>query len=468
MNPIPSLRNAGAFLTLLTLSLTSAALFAAGPIAQSPGDPRTRALLSILSICLLGCIYSLTARPAPLYFKLHWIVLLLPAYSLFQILPLPIALVRFLSPSRAHLAEALRPISPVPSWIPLSVAPSATLYHFLLLAGCASLFLVVSDLTRRFIHRPWIVFLPLLFLGAAEAILGILQVTANPDAVATGTFSIRNHYAGFLEMILPLAVLYPFAILSTRASENRHDLTPVLLACMGFGISALLVAAIVSSLSRMGYIAAVLSVLFVIAAALADRPSSRPITRFFVAAVILAVVSLAFLPSARLLTRFGQMDQEDRTPRWRETTHLIAAYPVFGCGLGGYQSAFLQFKTSQPDFDIDYAHNDYLQYLAELGLLGFTLALAPILLTLFRLRAARTSPSPGIRVLSLACAGSAVAIGIHSLADFNLYVPANLLTFAWILGAAARLGTPLASDRPIEPAAVISAPATLARSRPNP
>jgi hypothetical protein len=34
----------------------------------------------------------------------------------------------------------------------------------------------------------------------------------------------------------------------------------------------------------------------------------------------------------------------------------------------------------------------------------------------------------------VACAGSLAAILLHSLADFNLYIPANAMLLAWIAG----------------------------------
>ncbi len=45
-----------------------------------------------------------------------------------------------------------------------------------------------------------------------------------------------------------------------------------------------------------------------------------------------------------------------------------------GTGLGGFESAFLKYKLAEGEFIVDYAHNDYLQGLAELGIVGFTIA----------------------------------------------------------------------------------------------
>src|SRR5207248_6286707 len=100
--------------------------------------------------------------------------------------------------------------------------------------------------------------------------------------------------------------------------------------------------------------------------------------------------------------------------------------PIFGCGLGAYESAFEKFRTSVVYVFQIYAHNDYFHYLAELGIVGMLIAsgfLVVIGLRSFRARLLHRQPDS--RWLGLACAGSLAAIFIHSLADYNLYVVAN-------------------------------------------
>ena len=161
---------------------------------------------------------------------------------------------------------------------------------------------------------------------------------------------------------------------------------------------------------------------------------------------VLVVLSFVFLPPDRLIMRFAQLSSaeeitaEGRLLLWGETLDLIAAYPLFGCGLGAYESAFLKYKVSHPLVTADYAHNDYLQLLAELGIIGFLIGAALVLAVLAKaVRAALRHADPNSRFLALACAGAMVAILIHSLVDFNLYIPANAVLLAWISGISAGL-----------------------------
>ena len=88
---------------------------------------------------------------------------------------------------------------------------------------------------------------------------------------------------------------------------------------------------------------------------------------------------------------------------------------------------------------MDYAHNDYLQGLAELGIVGFAI-LAVLLGALVRefIRAIRRSVQPA---LALAAAGALADVAAHSFTDFNLHIPANALVAAWIAGIASGLAT---------------------------
>ena len=82
-------------------------------------------------------------------------------------------------------------------------------------------------------------------------------------------------------------------------------------------------------------------------------------------------VGLFYLTPMALIQRLAEHSSSGRIAIWKNTLHLIGAYPAVGCGLGGYESAMLRFKTTVLMNDLDYAHNDYLQYLGELGVLGF-------------------------------------------------------------------------------------------------
>ena len=84
---------------------------------------------------------------------------------------------------------------------------------------------------------------------------------------------------------------------------------------------------------------------------------------------------------------------------------------------------------------MNFAHNDYLQTLIELGAAGFAAGLFLVLRSLNNgVRACAQTPDTAQRYLGAACVASLGALMVHSLVDFNLYIPANALVAAWVVG----------------------------------
>jgi O-antigen ligase len=383
----------------------------------------------------------------------RWALALLPAYVLVQVVPLPVALVRVLSPARGEALAALDQVGAPVHFAALSVSPAATFQSFLLVCGYVIIFLLVRELTWRFDDRRWLAIGPLVAIGALEAALGLCQnFGEGVDRPRWGTYVNHNHYAGFLEMALPFAVVYPVALWRRTRTRGHSPVAPALGACGVWALAGLMFAGIVYSFSRMGFIAALFSLFVMGTLAWGTRQLSwvarsrkRQIaTISLVAALVLA--GFVFLPSDKLIARFAQLVSTDttaggRTQLWAGTIPLIRAYPVFGCGLGGYETAFWKFNASGPLLTDDFAHNDYLQLLAELGVVGFALG-AGLAFAVVRtaVRRAVTWADPGGRYFAVACAGALAAILLHSLVDFNLYIPANAMLLAWIAGMTAGLG----------------------------
>ena len=465
--------------------------------AEWGGVVRTGRYEYLLVLGLLAMLVSLgraRERWAPLPGGVvRWALALLPAYVLMQMVPLPVGLLRVLSPARAEGVAALDRVGAHVNFAALSVSPAATFQSFLLVCGYVIIFLLVRELTwrsagervapdfsparadlkvgattsgneaLRLDERGWLAMAPLVAIGALEAALGLCQYFGgNGQQVASfggpgeqvrwGTYANHNHYAGFLEMALPFAVVYPVALWRSRRRPGHSPVAPALGACGVWALAGLMCAGIVYSFSRMGFIAMLFSLFVMGALALGSRQLNwvaRSRKRQVVTVGLVATLALAgfvFLQPDKLIARFAQLVSTDttaggRTQLWAETISLIRAYPAFGCGLGGYLTAFWRFKATGPLLTDDFAHNDYLQLLAELGVVGFALG-ATLAFAVVRtaVRKAVEAADSGARYFALACAGALAAILLHSLVDFNLYIPANAMLLAWIAGMIAGSG----------------------------
>jgi len=312
------------------------------------------------------------------------------------------------------------------------------LSHFLLFAGYAIVFFLARGIVRKTLDTPWLAMLPIMGIAAWQGVLGLSQFLSPRAPPAHGSYAIRNHFAGMLAMSLPFALAFAGAALTSRPLRGPLPAGLALRAGVGLAAAALIGVGILASLSRGGLAACAASILVMAILESSAWLRGKRKWPILLALGLVAVLALAVLAPAQLTERLTNVTFEGRVEVWHDTLHLIAAYPIFGTGLGGYVSAFEKFKTSEFEYVQDYAHNDYLQFLAELGVIGFAIAAALLLTALNRaVRTSQQSPDPGIHWLAVACGGALAAILVHSTVDFNLYVPANATLLAWICGITA-------------------------------
>jgi O-antigen ligase len=364
--------------------------------------------------------------------------------GILQIVRIPISWIQFISPHRAaELAVATPVIGPVSS-ASLSAVPGASKDALLILAGYVLVYLITADLRRRLRKGYWLLVGPIILIAALEAVLGILQYSGGADA-GVGTYVNRNHFAGLLEMSLPLAVMLGVHLLTRETDRgSQAAISPGILASGLFAVSALILVSIVDSHSRMGFLSVLSALLLMgVVGVLRHYSEERAAWRWLAVFGLLAtfVLAFVFLSSDKLIGRFSvmtvanELSNDTRREIWHETVPLIKDYAVTGCGLGAYESCFFPYKFVAPGHIVDYAHNDYLQVMAELGVPAFICLLAVFVLD-YANALRRTGRSTSSRHLALACAGSLTAILIHSSADFNLYIPANGMLAAWVAGIA--------------------------------
>ena len=192
------------------------------------------------------------------------------------------------------------------------------------------------------------------------------------------------------------------------------------------------------SRSRMGIVAALCALALMTVFGGMQRK-----TGMWPAAAVMACVTILvlWLGAGSALGRFGNISDEyrsaddSRLSLWQGTARLIAGHPLLGSGLGTFPVAFTKVQTTFRGKFVNHAHNDYLEVASDLGSPAALLLFGSIVWLLFRIaRKAISAESRLDRAIALGCMGSIVAILLHSLTDFNLYIPANALVFSLILG----------------------------------
>ena len=322
----------------------------------------------------------------------------------------------------------------------------------LLLASLIFLFLCVQVFRTLSEWRGFVWFG--MGLGFVVSVFGILQhLTFNGKlywfrelrygGIPFGPFVNRNHFAGLMELILPLA-LVPLVLGKVR----RERLAVVAL------FAVMPVAALFLSASRGGIVSFCLQVVFLIYLLLRRRGLGKNVLG--VAAVLLAALLIVtWLGVGQILQRFSSLQSLEvtegkRAAMRRGAWRIFLDHPLAGTGLGTLQIVYPPYETLYDGKIVNHAHNDYLEALAETGLLG-GLCCAWFLVVLFlksfsRFRQNDFSFAGALQLSGIvACAGFLV----HALVDFNFHIPSNL----WLFFLMAHLATADMQQLPSAPAA---------------
>ena len=410
------------------------------------------AMYAVFVLALWGAPEGFPARPGKVFLLTVGVFL---GVTLLQCLPLPDALLARLSPARfALLAEAQTLTGRPPVWPSLGYYPLHGLAWWGFLLGLALFYRVLEAQFRR--RRMLRLTLWLLFgLAVAQAIYGLMQAlvpnmgTLWVDYIrstlgnARGTWINRNHFAGYMEMMIPLLLGFLLARIDWRGrlglktllqSDRPHQHALFLLGLI------LMALALVFSKSRAGIVGGFvgLAVFLALLGAGGRRvPAAAWLVVSFMAAGVLFYGGRIGIDP--VLERFLALSPDlSRIDIWRDSLAMIADHPL-GIGLAAFKPVFPLYNTSAlPAGTIPwYLHNDVLQLVTDAGWIGAAALLAGLAWFMGRAanRLRRMDPAADPeRFFPAAGALSGItALVFHSFFDFNLQMPANAVYFVMLM-----------------------------------
>lgn len=360
---------------------------------------------------------------------------------LLQLIPLSDGLRQTLSPRERTLNQLLSIDGTGPRSLALTINTAATIQAAVLAALVMLIFWSTRETLRHGGARS-------LARAVAWAGLGVSVIAIFVRASRTtmiygfwgtgfetqpyGPFINRNHMGTWLVMALPFVVGYVFARADRHGRDRSAvagiDATMIWLVAAG---AAMFAAAIVS-LSRSTVVGIAAGGVFGAAMVLGRRGRSA---RWLVAgAAALAVAIVLSIPkTVELADRFQNSKTTatwDRPQIWRETLPIVRDFALTGTGLGSFSTAMLVYQKSDRAMFFNQAHNQYLQFAAE----GGVLLLAPLLAAAIAFAAgarARLAAdrSPMFWMRTGAVAGI-IGVLVQSVWETGLRMPANGLLFA--------------------------------------
>jgi putative inorganic carbon (HCO3(-)) transporter len=261
------------------------------------------------------------------------------------------------------------------------------------------------------------------FLSESESVLGLWnkQYYLND---ATGTFINRNHFAGMLAMCWPMvvsAIIAKRPILFGKLKASSR-------AAIALLYSVIILAALLTSHSRMGTAAAFLGLVTWSVIFFKHRSNERgkfsqllPFT-----GLVLLLLFAVWFGVEDIALRYATLENGDsRLDVWRAMFDLSWFAWLVGIGPGSFEDVFHLVQPSGQTVRFVYAHNDYLEFVLEFGLI-FALVIASAFIYLVYKALPRGDYAQRAGAL-----GALAAIALHSTVDFNLQIPGSAL-FAWV------------------------------------
>lgn len=307
-----------------------------------------------------------------------------------------------------------------------------------ILVYAALFFAILNNLHRQ--ESTQIISFTLIFLAMAISFYAVYQFMTGSDRVwffqagykgrGSGTFISPNHLAGFLEMLLPLALA------CTLVGREK----PLMKIFLGYAALVMLVG-IAATASRGGWVATVIALAFLCGSLLSHRTYRLP-------ALVLLIVLIGsgvFITtrSTFFKTRFNRalgpnnLDLNTRYDMWNAAARMWRDHFWVGAGPGHYDLLWSAYRPASVQLRAERAHNDYLNTLADWGVIGAALvaaALSALGVGIVKVwRNVRRGESDFNSNLSnkfafvLGVTAGLVALLTHSLVDFNLQIPANAI-----------------------------------------
>ena len=287
--------------------------------------------------------------------------------------------------------------------------------------------------------------LTIIIFGGLMAFYGILQRLAAPEgiyglrltphAMPFASFVNQHHFAAFMNMTLGLTLGFLFG---KGVKKDKNLLLIIAVLVMGI--------ALIFTGSRGG----VLSFLGVLGFLTVPRllgkngesqtsetgGKSKIVLIAGVLALILGLFGAVIMlgGNENLLRGIGLANPDDvsngRAYFWSIALKIFLDYPILGAGLNAFGAAFTQYDTQSGAFRVEQAHNDYLQILADAGILGF-ICVAAFVYLLFKksVSAIESAENDFRRSAARGALAGCFGILIHSFFDFPLRTPSNAFFF---------------------------------------
>ncbi len=334
------------------------------------------------------------------------------------------------------------------TWLPNSADRALSLSSLLLFTTYYIVFLTTKTIINSKTRENFLL-LVIICNATVLSILAIVQSLAPQkfELPLTGSFVNSNNYVAYINLIIPVTLAYG-RNLQQHAQNKQEKSHP---GYLFYFFGALMIYSVFTSASLTGFaicLAIVITMLFVEMFPYLLKQKHLPITMLKIFAVMIPILIVTIMLSINGLDKVKRNIEELENPDLSGNGRTIIydatwkmfndGHKLFGVGIGTFKPTSIYYLRQDSDYKWfpKFAHSDILQYLTELGTIGFGLLIIFVVsislnTKLFKVFIQRSSISDSKKYIhrklhnrtQIAIIFGLAGLFIHACVDFPLHIP---------------------------------------------
>ena len=314
---------------------------------------------------------------------------------LFQIIPMPLNILKFLSVNKFHYINNL---SSDIKTSDLSLSPSDSFFQILHFLTILILIFILKMIFYSESHKRRF-FLFIAFIGFISSIFAItLYLNGNPDILIFKNSFYKNSSTGFFINRTVFAIFLLFSLISCLELLKDYQVNVIYQKKDNFFLKiyirlflVFITIGIITSFSRIGNFLLIITILSYLLNEFFFTKQKKP---FFILSIILIIifdimVLGIYFGASELIDRFYFLNEEilslnnndgnfKRFEIIKFSINQLSNYFIFGYGSGSYETMFQLNYANLHNKYANHAHSDLVEFLGEFGLIGFLFFLCSI------------------------------------------------------------------------------------------
>ena len=311
-------------------------------------------------------------------------------YIFFQIIPLPIEMIKFFSPEKYFYLINLELDFQYSS---ISLSPTNSFFQLLNFCSLLILIFILKMIFYREKHKNRF-YLFLSSVGFISALVAtLLYLTGNVDILSFKSYNNPSASTGFFVNRTVFSIFLLFCLVSSlEYLSNLKNIKDNFITCVYVRLFVVFIAiGLITSFSRTGNFLLLVTLLFYMINEILFKKENNKIFRNIILIVILIDIFIfgIYFGSSRIVDRFSFLENEfdeiknidinfARFQVIKFALFQIYDYLIFGYGPGSFEALFQIKFPNLIDSYANHAHSDLIQFIGEFGLVGLILFLLSI------------------------------------------------------------------------------------------